>query len=102
MKTATYINWEPIKGQSYPDSYYRKTLGIADRSVQKGVYLKELSRKEFLGVEYNNIGAPDDAEKVRRGSRVLRHGDTALSRVLVRVPQPGHRPVRDRPSRRRA
>jgi tetratricopeptide (TPR) repeat protein len=54
---GSYVNWEPIKGQSLPDAQYKKLLGIADRSLQKGVYLKSLSRKEFIGVEYNNIGA---------------------------------------------
>jgi tetratricopeptide (TPR) repeat protein len=54
---GSYVNWEPIKGASLPDSYYKKTLGIAEKSLQKGVYLRSLSRKEFIGVEYNNIGA---------------------------------------------
>lgn len=54
---GSYVNWEPIKGCSLPDSYYKKTLGIAEQSLRKGVYLKSLSRKEFAGVEYNNIGA---------------------------------------------
>ncbi len=54
---GSYVNWEPIQGRSLPDSYYKKTLGIAEPSVRKGVYLKELSRNEFLGVEDNNLGA---------------------------------------------
>ncbi len=57
FEDGSYVNWEPVKGQSLPDSYYKKTLGIAERSLQKGVYLKGLSRREFVGVEYNNIGA---------------------------------------------
>jgi hypothetical protein len=47
---GTYLNWEPIEGKHYPDAYYIKKLRIADQSIQRGVYLKSLSRKEFLGV----------------------------------------------------
>ena len=54
---GTYINWEPIEGKHFPDSLYIKQLNIHDNSISEGVYLKSLSRKEFLGVEYNNIGA---------------------------------------------
>jgi len=54
---GTYLNWEPIEGRHYPDAYYIKKLNIADQSINQGVYLKSLSRKEFIGVENNNIGA---------------------------------------------
>ncbi|MFH0976622.1 MAG: tetratricopeptide repeat protein [Spirochaetota bacterium] len=54
---GSYINWEPLEGKSYPDAYYVKKLNIAEKSIKQGVYLKSLSRKEFIGVEYNNIGA---------------------------------------------
>jgi tetratricopeptide (TPR) repeat protein len=54
---GTYVNWEPIKGQSLPDAFYKKELGIAEQSLARGVYLRGLTRKEFIGVEYNNIGA---------------------------------------------
>jgi tetratricopeptide (TPR) repeat protein len=54
---GSYLNWEPIEGKHYPDVYYIKKLKIADQSIHQGVYLKSLSRKEFIGVENNNIGA---------------------------------------------
>ncbi|MBN2400791.1 MAG: tetratricopeptide repeat protein [Spirochaetes bacterium] len=54
---GTYLNWEPVEGRHYPDAYYVKKLKIADQSIHQGVYLKSLSRKEFLGVQNNNIGA---------------------------------------------
>ncbi|MBN2041337.1 MAG: tetratricopeptide repeat protein [Spirochaetes bacterium] len=57
FNNGTYLNWEPIEGKHYPDAYYTKKLKIADQSIKLGVYLKSLSRKEFTGVEYNNIGA---------------------------------------------
>jgi len=57
FKDGTYLNWETIEGKHYPDAYYIKKLNIADQSIQLGIYLKSLSRKEFTGVEYNNIGA---------------------------------------------
>ena len=60
---GTYLNWEPLEGKHFPDAYYIKKLNIADKSVRQGVYLKSLSRKEFLGVEYNNIGASILVEK---------------------------------------
>jgi tetratricopeptide (TPR) repeat protein len=54
---GTYLNWEPIEGKHYPDAYYIKKLNIAEQSIQQGVYLMSLTRKEFIGVENNNIGA---------------------------------------------
>ncbi len=57
LDDGSYINWETTKGASYDDEYYIKTLRIPDISLKRGVYLKTLSRKEFIGVEYNNIGA---------------------------------------------
>ena len=54
---GSYLNWEPIEGKHYPDAYYIKKLNIAEQSIQQGVYLSSLTRKEFTGVEYNNIGA---------------------------------------------
>ena len=54
---GTYLDWEPLEGKHLPDAYYLKKLNIAEKSIRQGVYLKSLSRKEFLGVEYNNIGA---------------------------------------------
>jgi Tfp pilus assembly protein PilF len=54
---GTYLNWDPVDGKSHSDEYYVKKLNISEKSLQKGVYLKSLSRKEFIGLEYNNIGA---------------------------------------------
>jgi len=54
---GSFLNWEPTQGKSLPDSFYVKAKGIAQPSIEKGVYLKALSRKEFVAVEYNNIGA---------------------------------------------
>ncbi|HNW28303.1 MAG TPA: tetratricopeptide repeat protein [Spirochaetota bacterium] len=57
LDDGSYINWETTKNASYDDEYYIKILRIADSSLKRGVYLKTLGRKEFIGVEYNNIGA---------------------------------------------
>lgn len=57
FEDGTYINWETTKAEVYDDDAYIKKLGIDDISLREGVYLKSLSRKEFIGVEYNNIGA---------------------------------------------
>jgi tetratricopeptide (TPR) repeat protein len=54
---GTYINWEPIRAQQNPNAYYISTLRIPDESIRNGVYMKSLLRQEFIGVEYNNIGA---------------------------------------------
>ncbi len=54
---GTYINWETTQAEIRPDSYYIKTLRIPPESIRDGVYMKTLSRKEFIAVEYNNIGA---------------------------------------------
>lgn len=57
FEDGSYLNWETTRAVSYDDAYYVKTLRIAESSLAKGVYLKTLSRKEFIGVQYNNIGA---------------------------------------------
>jgi tetratricopeptide (TPR) repeat protein len=54
---GTYLNWEPIEGSPRQDSFYVKRLNIAKESIDRGVYLRILSRKEFIGVQHNNIGA---------------------------------------------
>lgn len=54
---GSYLNWEPIDGLSHQDSFYVKKLNIADTSIKQGVYLKTLTRKEFVGVQCNNLGA---------------------------------------------
>jgi tetratricopeptide (TPR) repeat protein len=54
---GTCLNWEPTQAKSLPDSWYVKTLRIPDESIRRGVYMKNLERREFLAVEYNNIGA---------------------------------------------
>lgn len=54
---GTYLNWETTQGKSQPDSYYIKTLRIPEKSIRSGVYMKILTRKEFIAVEYNNIGS---------------------------------------------
>ncbi len=54
---GSYVNWETTQGESRPDSYYVKELGIPEASILAGVYMKTLSRKEFIAVEYNNVGA---------------------------------------------
>ncbi len=57
LDDGSYVNWETAKSASYDDDWYIKTLRISDSSLKRGVYLKTLGRKEFIGVEYNNIGA---------------------------------------------
>lgn len=54
---GTYLNWEPLEAKSLPDVFYIRKLEIAKQSIEKGVYLKNLSRKEFLGVQYNSLGS---------------------------------------------
>ena len=54
---GTYLDWEPLKAVPLPDAYYIKHLVISQESVKKGVYLKGMSRKEFIGVQYNSIGS---------------------------------------------
>ncbi len=53
----TYLNWETTEGLVRTDAYYIEKLRIHKGSIQRGVYMKNLSRKEFIAVEYNNIGA---------------------------------------------
>ncbi len=57
FKDGSYLNWECTEGRHYSNAYYINRLKIPKKSIDKGVYLKSLSRKEFLAVQSNNIGA---------------------------------------------
>ncbi len=57
LDDGAYVNWETTKSATYDDNYYIRILKISDVSLKKGVYLKTLGRNEFIGVEFNNIGA---------------------------------------------
>ncbi len=65
---GSYVNWDPIKNTTLPNAFYIKQMNIAPESIQKGVYLRSLTRKEFLGVEYNSIGTYLITEKKYRES----------------------------------
>ncbi len=54
---GSYLNWEPLEATPLQDAFYVKKMRIPEQSLRKGVYLKSLTRKEFIAVEYNNIGA---------------------------------------------
>ncbi len=54
---GSYLNWDTVDAKPYPDEYYIKNLKISENSLRKGVYLKNLTRKEFIGLEYSNIGS---------------------------------------------
>lgn len=54
---GSYINWETTQGRVQTDSYYIKELRIPEASIRAGVYMKELTRREFHGVGFNNIGS---------------------------------------------
>lgn len=54
---GSYLNWEPTQACPLPDSFYIKELNISAKSLENGVYLKTLTRQEFVAVEYNNIGS---------------------------------------------
>jgi tetratricopeptide (TPR) repeat protein len=57
LDDGVYVNWETTKSATYDDNYYIRILKVSDVSLKKGVYLKTLGRNEFIGVEFNNIGA---------------------------------------------
>lgn len=54
---GSYLNWEPTQAMPHPDSWYIQQLNISGESINKGVYLKTLTRQEFFAVQYNNIGS---------------------------------------------
>lgn len=54
---GTYLDWESTQSRAVTDDYYVREMKIPESSIRKGVYMKTLSRREFIGVEYNNIGA---------------------------------------------
>lgn len=65
---GSYVNWDPSKNTTLPNAFYIKEMNIAQESIRKGVYLRSLTRKEFLGVEYNSIGTYLITEKKYRES----------------------------------
>ncbi len=73
---GSYLNWEPTQGRPQPDSYYINELHISGRSLESGVYLKTLTRQEFLAVEYNNIGS--HLILVRKYAEALLYFNTAI------------------------
>lgn len=74
---GSYLNWETTDSKPRPDSYYIQTLNINKKSIEAGVYLKSLTRKEFIAVEYNNIGAYLMA--ARKFSAAVPYFSTAIS-----------------------
>jgi len=54
---GSYIDWETTQGKVQTDSYYIKELRIPEASIRAGVYMANLTRREFHGVGFNNIGA---------------------------------------------
>lgn len=54
---GSYLNWEPLESKPLADSYYINKFKISEKSISEGVYMKTLTKKEFLAVEHNNIGA---------------------------------------------
>lgn len=57
FEDGSYMNWEATEGKSLPDAYFIEKLRVEGSSIRMGVYMKTLSRSEFIGVEYNNMGA---------------------------------------------
>lgn len=57
LNDGSYLNWETTTADVVIDDHYVKTMRISEESIRKGVYLAALQRKEFIAVEYNNIGA---------------------------------------------
>ena len=57
LNDGSSLNWETTTATVVSDDYYVKTMRIDEGSIRKGVYLATLQRKEFIAVEYNNIGA---------------------------------------------
>lgn len=74
---GSYLNWEPTQARPLPDSFYIKELNISERSLKQGVYLKTLSRQEFIAVEYNNIGS--HFMMVKKYGEALQYFNTAIS-----------------------
>lgn len=54
---GSFVNWDPSVGKSLTDAFYTKEKLISRQSIQKGVYLKTLTRREFIAIEYNAIGS---------------------------------------------
>jgi len=46
-----------IKGSEFPDSFYIKYKNIPKESIEKEVYLRNLSKKEVVGIILNNRGS---------------------------------------------
>ena len=51
----TKLNFD--QGVSISDSYYIKKFGISKKAISRGIFMKNLSRKELLGSFYGNRGA---------------------------------------------
>ncbi|MCX7677987.1 MAG: tetratricopeptide repeat protein [Spirochaetes bacterium] len=74
---GSYLNWEPLEGKIFTNEWYIKKFFISKDAIQNGVYLKSLSRKEFIGVQYNNIGSYLFSQK--KYSDAIAHFSMAIS-----------------------
>ncbi len=51
------IDWETTAGCESSDEFYKNDLGINEQSIEKGVYLKNLSEEETVAVEQTLWGS---------------------------------------------
>ncbi|MBW2997761.1 tetratricopeptide repeat protein [Candidatus Woesearchaeota archaeon] len=49
------INWETTSGERAEDRWYRRTYGISGESIDKGIYMRNLSREEVFCHQYNTL-----------------------------------------------
>ncbi len=56
LKNGEYINWETTNGKVYDDDFYISEFNISQEAIANRIYLRPLSDKELLAIEYNNIG----------------------------------------------
>jgi len=48
------LNWETMDGREHSDNYYIRWRKISKKSIKNGVYLRELTLQESLGIVYKN------------------------------------------------
>lgn len=72
-----YNNWETTIARELFDDYYISFFSIPRISIEKGVFLKSLSRKEFYPNAYNGIGI--ELGKYERYGEAIKMFDKALN-----------------------
>ena len=79
LDDGKYINWETTTGFEASDDFYIEKGNISESAINKGIFLKSLTKKETLGITYFNKGnAFKDQSNLEKGIKALKKLEEAI------------------------